>query len=137
MPTTYTAAFTIPSTTTGGKLSGGFAGTPVLQSGDSIVVTVTYPAANGPTLNGYLVFSNAQAAQPNQTTASPFLLTNNNVMCLVPAFFSSPVSSNGQTLYTSQTIPYVGRRGGKYELTFVVMDGTRQWSEDPEFDTSN
>ena len=39
--------------------------------------------------------------------------------------------------YTFEPILYHGGQMGSYELTLIAVDGARQWSEDPEFDTSS
>ena len=46
-------------------------------------------------------------------------------------------TKNDTTIYNFPPIPYAGGARGSYELTFVAIDGETQWSEDPEFDTSN
>ena len=144
----YPCNFSIPeaSTTTGGKLTGGFDNgrAPVLQSGDSIVISVAFPAASGApaTLTGTTVFTESQLALTNQTTATPFVRggANGNFLCLSTQQARGSVVGN-TTVYAFPPMVYGGGLPGSYEVTFVATNNGAsppvQWSEDPEFDTSS
>jgi hypothetical protein len=143
----YSCIFSIPegSLTTGGQLTGGFAGGgPDLQNGDSIVVSVVYPAATGApsTLTGTTVFTESPLAPTTQTSATPFVRggANGNFLCLATQQAQGTVSGN-TTVYAFPPMLYGGGVPGSYELTFIASNNTVsppvQWSEDPEFDTSS
>jgi hypothetical protein len=143
----YDCIFSIPegSTTTGGKLTGGFnGGGPDLQSEDTIVVSVVYPASSGApgTLTGTTVFTESPLALTTQTTATPFVRggANGNFLCLATQTAPGVVSGN-TTVYTFPPMVYYGGLPGDYELTFIATNHAVsppvQWSEDPEFDTSS
>jgi hypothetical protein len=142
----YPCNFSIPagSTATGGKLTGGFdAGrSPVLQNGDSVVVSVVYPDSTSapPLLTATIVFTESQLALTNQTTATPFVMASNNFLCLATQQAEGVVAGN-TTVYTFPALLYSGGLPGSYELTFVASNNYAetpvQWSEDPEFDTSS
>lgn len=148
MPQQYLCNFSIPagSTATGGKLDGGFDNgrAPVLQNGDSIAITVAYPAASGSplTLAGTTVFTESQLALTNQTTATPFVRggANGNFLCLSSQEATGAVLGD-ITVYAFPPMVYGGGLPGSYEVTFVASNNAAsppvQWSEDPEFDTSN
>lgn len=136
-----TCTFTVADTAIGGKLTGGFAdGVNVLQANDNLIVIVNYPAGGATipaNLGGVFVFTPSPAAS-NQTTPSPFLnATSSNYVCLQSQVGTRSGPAGGYYTYTFPPVQYLGAQVGAYELTFVAIDGTRQWSEDPEFDTSS
>jgi hypothetical protein len=147
MSTSYPCAFVVPPESVGGKLSGGFtSGAPTLQNGDSIVVSVSFDAANpnAPvTLTGMFVYT-ASPQVSNQTTPSPFVIgANKNFVCL-SSQQAPAVASGSNKVYTFAPIVYTGGQPGQYELTFIAINPNgspqgdqMQWSEDPEFETGN
>ena len=146
MPTTYACAFTVPAGTTGGRLSGGFAGgaRPTLQNGDRLAVSVSFQAGDSTApvnqLNGIFVYTAAADAPSNQADPSPFVQGGGNFICAAGQF-AAGVSQGSDKVFTFAPYIYNGGRPGSYELTFVAINdvGTAQyqWSEDPEFETGN
>lgn len=135
-----TCTFTVVDSTVGGKLSGGFAsGANVLKANDNLVVVVKYPAGGTvpASLGGVFVFTPAPGVS-NQSTPSPFVrASNSNYVCLQQQVGTKSGPDGGYFIFTFPSIPYAGGKVGSYEFTFVAIDGFRQWSEDPEFDTSS
>ncbi len=138
-----TCTFTIVADANGGNLTGGFDNGATLESGDSLTVTVVYPAANGApgSLDGVFVFSASPFAGRSQTAPSPFVRGANGKFVCVTTKTATGVATGNTTEYPFASIPYGGGLVGVYELTFVAIDKSTtpptQWSEDPEFDTSS
>jgi len=123
------------SSADGARLTGaGFGSTvPTLTSGESLSVVVQWSPQSPPaTLKGYMIISPA-ANVPNQTVPSPFVQSNGQPLC-----YKSWTVSRQNNAYTFGGLTYAGGKAGKYEMTFVAEHPTQgtQWSEDPEFDTS-
>jgi hypothetical protein len=139
--------FIIPGGTNnkGGRLQGtGFGGNtpPTLNPSDSLTITVQWggsPQSAPSSLTGHLVFSPAAS---NQTAPSPFLDGVANYMCY-QQYTVGQDAGNGPVTFTFPNLVYGGNvAAGSFELTFVAEQNTNttaaiQWSEDPEFDTSN
>ena len=141
-----TCRFIIPGGTNskGGQLQGpglGPGGPPNMGNRGTLTVVVQWggtPQSAPPSLMGHHIFS---AADPNQVDPSPFL-DGANYVCYKPVSAPAANPGNGPVTYTFPTFTYNGQVGGRYELTFVAemnanTPNVMQWSEDPEFDTSN
>lgn len=139
-----TCNFTIPAGGNGGQLTGqgfGAGNPPSLSANDTLTVKVQWAgnSATAPSsLTAYYVFS--QAPNANQIAPSPFL-QDDNYVCFKTASASRDANSTPAT-YTFPALTYSGGLVGRYELTFVAEAYTStpsciQWSDDPEFDTSN
>lgn len=138
-----TCSFVCAGGARGGKLTGpGFpgGGTPVLNPGDTLTVTVQWAGANPPpAMNGYAIFTRANGS--TQNAPSPFK-SSSGYICLDPQ--GGQRSAGGPTTFSFADPSWQVQAGlgGNYELTFVaeINTGTPsvvQWSADPEFDTTN
>jgi hypothetical protein len=133
---TVSANFTVPANTAnGGRLQGGgFNTTPRMNGGDTLQIVVTWAGSNPPHhLTGYFVISPVQSAS-NQIAPSPFK-DGSNYLCYKSLRADKGTGQQYTFSTSSFTIP-TGAPAGQYELTLVVEDGSVQWSEDPEFDTT-
>lgn len=136
------ATFYLPAGLQSGMLTGGFVGGNQLSNPGSLNVTVVYPAAaaNAPSsLTGTFVLTASPLGDSNQAAPSPFTISAANQAFKCITSISAPPAPAGDsaTNYVFTGIAYPGGLRGNYELTFIVSDGTTQWSIDPEFDTTN
>jgi hypothetical protein len=133
--------FTIANSGIGGKLTGGFPnGGNIVKPNDNLIVAVQYPIGGTPPANlaGVFVFTAAPNASSSQDWPSPFVQANNsNYICLQQQLGTRSGNDANYVTFTFPAMAYPGGKRGSYELTFIAMDGQRQWSEDPEFDTSS
>lgn len=136
--------YTITGGAKGGRLQGtGFpANNSTLNPNDTLQVIVTWTGQNAPSgLSGHLVFSPAPDAG-NQVAPSPFK-NGGNYVCYQTQTAVVTQGPGQNVTFTFPALTYSATGQGKYELTFVAQAGAltdpsaRQWSADPEFDTSS
>lgn len=136
--------YTIAGGAHGGRLQGGFLpGNNTLGPNETLQVVVVWTGPNAPAgLSGFLVFSPASDAGANQVAPSPFK-SGSNYQCYLTQTAAVTQGPGNNVTFTFPALTYVATGQGKYELTFVAQAGAstdpsaRQWSADPEFDTSS